>query len=367
MIIRRYRGKSLEALRETVVKEMGSNAVIVHSQKLNDNGIVGKLKGKAFEIIAAVEEPVNEGALSNSGKDIDWEEFLSSNKSQYIGMRRSMKLMDDKLAAIETKFESIMKKSIHDTKMPHALTNIHKSWQSKILNLIEDPDVASHEKYKDVLSDLIPTAGGIFFRQTTGNEPDIYALVGPTGVGKTTTLAKLASQAVLKNKLNVGLISIDTFRVAAVDQLREYANLLGVEIAVVFTQKEMERQIEKFKEKDLILIDTQGRGPFDQEGIREIEKILNSIPEINVILNVPAGVRKDDAVNIYNSFKGIDPSCLIITKADETRTCDGLTTLFDLAGAPVIYITNGQRVPEDIEPASSGLITAMIVPEEVMI
>ncbi|MCM8540518.1 MAG: hypothetical protein NE328_09605 [Lentisphaeraceae bacterium] len=366
MIIRRYRGKSLEALRETVVKEMGANAVIVHSQKLNDNGLVGKFKGKSFEIIAAVEDPVNEGTFS-TGKDINWDSFLNDNKSQYIGMRRSMKMMDDKLASIETKFESIMKKSIKETIVPHALVNVHKGWHGKIINRVEDPETTSHEDYKDLLSQLIPTAGGIYFRQTTGNAPDIYALVGPTGVGKTTTLAKLASQAVLKNKLNVGLISIDTFRVAAIDQLREYANLLGIEIAAVFSKKEMERQIEKFKDKDLILIDTQGRGPFDQEGIREIETIINSIPEINVILNVPAGVRKDDAVKIFNSFKSVDPSCIIITKADETRTCDGLTTLFDLADIPAVYITNGQRVPEDIEPASSGLITAMIVPEEVMI
>jgi len=367
MIIRRYRGKSLETLRETVVKEMGNNAVIVHSQKLNDNGLVGKLKGKAYEIIAAVEDPLKEGDAANSGKDIHWEEFINDHKSQYIGMRRSMKLMDDKLAAIETKFESVMKKTLRDNKTPDALKNIHKSWQNKILYRVDDPEVVSHDEYKELLGDLIPSAGGIYFRQTTGNAPDIYALVGPTGVGKTTTLAKLASQAVLKNKLNVGLISIDTFRVAAVDQLREYANLLGVEIAAVFTAKEMTRQIDKFKDKDLILIDTQGRGPFDEEGIRGIEEILNIVPDINVVLNVQAGVRKDDAVNIYNSFKSVAPGCIIITKADETRSCDGLTALFDLADIPVIYVTNGQRVPEDIEPASSGLITAMIVPEESMV
>ena len=366
MIIRRYRGKSLESLRETVVKEMGTNAVIVHSEKINDNGLVGKFKGKSFEVIAAVEDPVNEGSLS-TGKDIKWNEFLNDNKSQYMGMRRSMKLMDDKLAAIETKFETVMMKSVKDSIVPDALQNVHEAWHGKLINRVKDPDTASHEEYKQILSELIPTAGGIYFRQTTGNSPDIYALVGPTGVGKTTTLAKLASQAVLKNKLNVGLISIDTFRVAAIDQLREYANLLGVEIAAVFSKKEMERQIEKFKDKDLILIDTQGRGPFDQEGIREIEEILNSIPEINIILNVPAGVRKDDAVNIFNSFKDVHPSCLIITKSDETRSCDGLTTLFDLADIPVIYVTTGQRVPEDIKPAASGLITAMIVPEEAMI
>ena len=127
MIIRRYRGKSLETLRETVVKEMGANAVIVHTQKLNDNGLVGKFKGKSFEIIAAVEDPISGGSVS-TGKDINWEDFLNDNKSQYIGMRRSMKLMDDKLASIETKFEAIMKKSIKDTVVPHALVNVHKVW-----------------------------------------------------------------------------------------------------------------------------------------------------------------------------------------------------------------------------------------------
>ena len=116
MIIRRYRGKSLEALRETVVKEMGNNAVIIHSQKLNEGGIVNKLKGSGYEIIAAIEEPIKEGSLS-SGKDLNVDEIMSSQKSHYLGIRRSMKMLDEKLASLDTRFEEMMKKKLKDDEM----------------------------------------------------------------------------------------------------------------------------------------------------------------------------------------------------------------------------------------------------------
>ncbi|MCH2205614.1 MAG: hypothetical protein MK132_07075 [Lentisphaerales bacterium] len=365
MMIRRYRGKTLEALRETVVKEMGSAAVIIHNQKINDAGLVGKLKGGQYEVIAAVEEPLKEGS-ANSGTNIPTEEILNSQKSQYMGIRRSMKMLDDKLAALDSRFEDLVNKEKQiktQSDSPDELQFIHEGWHKKVLSRLRKINNPEVEDYRKALSESLLTAGGIYFRPTTGTAPDIYALAGPTGVGKTTTLAKLCAQAVLKNKLNVGLITIDTFRVAAVDQLREYANLLGVELSVVFTEKEMKKQIDAFQDKDVILIDSQGRGPHDLEGIEAIQQVFSSVPEINVVLTVPAGLRKQDAVSIFNSFSCLDPSCIILTKKDETSCYDGISTLFELADIPVVYVTNGQRVPEDIKPASSGLITAMLIPD----
>ena len=365
MMIRRYRGKTLEALRETVVKEMGTSAVIIHNQKINDAGIVGKLKGSLYEVIAAVEEPLKEGS-SNTGTNLPMEEILNSQKSQYMGIRRSMKMLDEKIASLDSRFEKLVSKEKELQKYdnsPKELKFVHEGWHHKILSRLRKINKPKVEDYRKALGEVISTAGGIYFRQTTGTAPDIYALAGPTGVGKTTTLAKLCAQAVLKNKLNVGLITIDTFRVAAVDQLREYAGLLGVELAVVFTEKEMKKQIEAFSEKDVILIDSQGRGPNDKDGIEAIKNIFSKVPEINVVLTVPAGIRKEDSVSIFNSFSCLDPSCIILTKKDETSCYDGISTLFELADIPVVYVTNGQRVPEDIKPASSGLITAMLIPE----
>jgi flagellar biosynthesis protein FlhF len=366
MMIRRYRGKTLETLRETVIKEMGSSAVIIHNQKINDSGLVGKLKGTMYEVIAAVEEPI-QGGSHNSGSTIPMDEILDSQKTQYMGIRRSIKMLDEKLAVLDSQFDKLLKKEdeLKSVEQPDELRHIHEGWHRKVQSRLRNIDNANVEDYRKALAEHITTAGGIYFRETTGNVPDIYALAGPTGVGKTTTLAKLAAQAVLKNKLNVGLITIDTFRVAAVDQLREYSSLLGIELSVVFTEKEMKAQIKKFKDKDVILIDSQGRGPQDIEGIEAIQKILQAVPEINVVLTVPAGIRKEDSVTIFNSFKCLNPSCLIITKKDETSCFDGLSTLFDLADIPLVYITDGQRVPEDIKPASTGLITAMIIPETI--
>lgn len=372
MIVRRYKGKSLESLRATVLKEMGSKAVIVHTEKTGGDGILGSLKGTEYEVIAAVEDAFQEGQI-NQGSEVDNEqlnELMASQKMQYQGLRKSMKRIDDTLGDLDAKIKEISKQQ---TALPpqnpfqsafKELENVHPEWHNDIyLNASKNSQgTIKAENWLEALADKIPSAGGILFRKTTGSAPDVYAFCGPTGVGKTTTLAKLAAQAVLKDGLNVGLITIDTFRVGAVDQLREYANLLGAELAVVFTATEMEHQLKAFHDKDLVLIDTQGRGPFDNEGIEQIKTILEAIPSVNTLLHFPASIRRKDAIQNFKSFRRLNPVCTVITKADEANTCDGLTQLFETSSIPVVYVTDGQRVPEDIHPASAGLLARIIFP-----
>lgn len=372
MIVRRYKGKSLESLRATVLKEMGTKAVIVHSEKTSGDGILGSLKGTEYEVIAAVEDAVEEGQLSQGSK-LDSEQvndLINTQKLQYQGLRKSMKRIDETLGDLDTRIKDINSKQaalppqgqIHNPFKE--LENVHSEWHNDIyLNASKmAKGTIKAENWLEALADKIPSAGGILFRKTTGSTPDIYAFCGPTGVGKTTTLAKLAAQAVLKDGLNVGLITIDTFRVGAVDQLREYANLLGAELAVVFSSTEMQHQLKAYNDKDLVLIDTQGRGPFDNEGIEGIKEILDAIPSVNTLLHFPASIRRKDAIQNFKSFRRLNPVCTVITKADEANTCDGLTQLFETSSIPVVYVTDGQRVPEDIHPASAGLLARIIFP-----
>lgn len=380
MKVRRYTGGSLERIRETIVKELGENAVIIGIKKIDvkGQGILGMAKSKqAFEVMAAADDPVDVDKLpassSADGKPSGpLQEIFESQKEQYRGIRSSIKMLDEKLADVDDRVGQIAAKAVQAASahaaagsVPRQLENVHDKWRplvSELVGKISGGQPPVDDDWHEALASMLNTAGGVMFRRTPASNPDIYALVGPTGVGKTTTLAKLAAKCVLGESLNVGLVSMDTFRVGAVDQLREYASLLGIELAVAFSPSELAAQIEAFHEKDVVFIDTPGRSQFDSMGIKSISDCLGSLSGLCTLLVVPAAVRKEDAGAIVSSYGSLKPSALIISKTDEATRCDGLTSLLDITGIPVVYLADGQRVPEDLHLASPGVVASLVMP-----
>jgi len=373
MKVRRYTGGSLEKIRETILKELGENAVIIGMKKIEPKGggVLGLGKGKpSFEVMAAADDAVDVDKLdpAAAGKSLEGgplKELLDIQKEQYRGLRTSMKLIDEKLADFEERFSQVSKAPSSGQACPVPLENVHEEWRqsvSEAARRISKDAEPSDEDWHEALASQLKTAGGIMFRKTPASAPDVYVVIGPTGVGKTTTLAKLAAKCVLGEKLNVGLISMDTFRVGAVDQLREYASLLGVELAVAFSSQELASQLESFRGKDVVFIDTPGRSQFDSMGIKSIAECIGEVPGLCVLLVVPAGVRKEDSEAILASYGGLKPSALVISKTDEATRCDGLTKLLDVSKIPVVYLADGQRVPEDLHVASPGVVASLVMP-----
>ena len=360
MKIRRYRGKSLENIRKQVVKELGRDAVIISTREEKSGNL---LTGRAtqYEIIAAADE----GNGTSPGEGLDavsrLEEIVREQKEQFLGVRRSIKMLDDKLVDMEEAMRISMLKQ--DGNSSSILQMIHDDWRAPVTEAAHDL-ANGHEPteadWHEALASMIPTAAGIHFRPTPGAPPDVYCLVGPTGVGKTTSLAKMAAKCVLQERLSVGIVTIGTFRVAAVDQIREYANLLGVELKVAFAADELQSQLEQFHDKDIVFIDTPGRSQYDKAGISQIRECIGNPKQVTTILAVPASIRAKEALNIVTHYGQMEPSIMVLTKVDESCICDGLTQLIDSAGIPVVYLTDGQRVPEDIAPASPALVAALI-------
>lgn len=364
MKVKKYTGNSLERIRSVIAKEMGDDAVIVNIRKNAGKGGVLLGKKAAFEVIAAVDEAANADNISmNAGSDA-FIEFLEMQKEQYRGLRQSIKMLDEKLADVDERMDSMH--VLGNNSSARELENVHEEWQPLLAEAVKNINSTSEptsEDWHEALASMIPTAGGIMFRSTPQAPPDVYVFAGPTGVGKTTTLAKLAAKCVLVEKLNVGLISTDTFRVAAVDQLREYSSLLGVEIAVAFSEEELQTQLEHFRDKDVVLIDTPGRSQYDTEGIKQTQKLLSKIHgSICTVLVFPANIRQEDAQALYSSYSVLKPSALVISKTDEASRCDGITTMLDMSQLPVLYLTDGQKVPEDIHSASPGIIASLVMP-----
>ncbi|MBI3993395.1 MAG: flagellar biosynthesis protein FlhF [Candidatus Lambdaproteobacteria bacterium] len=189
----------------------------------------------------------------------------------------------------------------------------------------------------------------------------IAALVGPTGVGKTTSVAKLASEQLLKYRRQVALITVDTFRIAAVEQLKVYAKIMGVPITVVNTKDEMRAAIDKFKQADVILIDTGGRSQRDDLQMSEIYTLFRGADDINIILALSATTKDSDLTEVTRRFGEIPLSAVMFTKLDESTTFGSLFNHAIRFKLPFAYLTTGQKVPEDIEVASKERLVDLLL------
>lgn len=203
------------------------------------------------------------------------------------------------------------------------------------------------------------------FRTTRMGEPTpqqtkVIALVGPTGVGKTTTIAKLAAPYALSGKLRVGLVTLDTYRIAAVEQLRTYADIMDVPVRVAHGRRDIAQALASLPDRDIIFLDTAGRSQKNWEKVQEMERTLAGIScEPHLVLSATSKPR--DLLESAREFSVVRPRSLVVTKLDETNTLGPLLGLVAETGLPLSYVTVGQRVPEDIEPADADRLATRLL------
>jgi flagellar biosynthesis protein FlhF len=209
-----------------------------------------------------------------------------------------------------------------------------------------------------MLMKIIKVTGGL--RVEPGRQR-IMALAGPTGVGKTTTVAKLASEQLLKFRQKVGLITIDTFRIAAVEQLKVYAKIMGVPISVVSGRDDLSLAIREFADRDAIFIDTGGRSQRDAVQMSEIYQIFGRDLPIEVYLTLSVTTKDTDQSEITRRFGQIPLAGVVYTKLDESTTFGSIFNHSIRFKTPVAYLTTGQKVPEDIEVATKERLVDLLL------
>jgi flagellar biosynthesis protein FlhF len=196
------------------------------------------------------------------------------------------------------------------------------------------------------------------------NQPDQgprhVALLGPSGVGKTTTLAKLAALWAVKGKKQVGLISLDTYRLGAAEQLRTYARIMGLPIQVAQDRDEFVEAVELFENCQLVLIDTAGRSLKNDESLSDLTDTLSLAHNVSQHLVVSAGLKDRDIARTINRVGRSRTDSLIISKIDETQEYGNVINNLIKYKVPVSFITNGQKVPDDIRPATPGQLARLI-------
>ncbi len=193
------------------------------------------------------------------------------------------------------------------------------------------------------------------------NGPRVWSFVGPTGIGKTTTLVKLAAHYRVKETDRITLITTDTYRIGAVEQLRQYAQILRLPLEVAYRPEDLKRIVDQHRDQDLILIDTAGRNPKHREAMEELKDFMTAHPKIENHLLLSATTKESDLEGIVERYRSIPIASYIFTKIDETTHYIPLFNLLLRYKRPISYLTVGQNVPEDIEQATKSRVANMVL------
>ncbi|MDN5359304.1 MAG: flagellar biosynthesis protein FlhF [Thermotogaceae bacterium] len=299
-----------------------------------------------------------------SGVSVTEHKSINEMKKEMLSMKRLMQDLSLKMDK-ESYLPGIPEeyKKIYKALKKHELNDdIARKIVESLRIVTQDKNFSTldfEKKFVDILHPIIKTDNPL----KEYDKGDIIFFVGPTGVGKTTTLTKIAAMLSLEMRKKVGILTIDTYRIAAVDQLKTSADIMGIEVGVAYNPGELRSMLEKFVNYDLILVDTAGRSQKNEMQMSELTRYLQIVNPKYIFLTESMNVRKDDLFDIIEQFSVVSPTHIILTKSDETSYYGSIVEITNNYDIPVAFVTNGQRIPEDIMVADSKRLASIIVKE----
>ncbi|WP_163530599.1 flagellar biosynthesis protein FlhF [Halobacillus ihumii] len=351
MKVKKFQAGTMPEVMKKVKQELGTDAVILNSKPIQVGGILGFFKKTEVEVIAAIEPAPRSIAKKISNDEATASSLKAESNVEVLKELQSLKMMLHRQMQQSASSETI-------EKVNQLLINqeVEPELARKITDQLLDlsGDEAQLDEQWDVLTKRVLQAklSHLSFGEPSFKKKFIH-LVGPTGVGKTTTVAKMAADAVLNRKLNVAFITTDTYRIAAIDQLKTYAKILDVPFEVAYSLDDYRKAREKLSDYDLVFIDTAGRNFRDEQYVRELKQLIHFSEDTETYLVLSLTAKYRDMTAIYDQFTGIPIEKLIFTKEDEAERVGGAVSMAVNHDIGIAYVTHGQNVPDDIKPASS--------------
>lgn len=370
MQIRKFIGDNIQDAMEKAKKELGENAIILHTKKVKKGGIFGFFKKEKIEVLAALEkEEVQHKSINFKEKILDnniKEEIPEINKAKEHAEKiksdeYEAKLLDNEIQELKKMIVKLNNKVDINFSNEDHVKNKFKNYYNKlktkglseeliedILSQIESVDLDEKEfdmHIEKYLLDKFKIINSYNFEFTK----KINIFVGATGVGKTTTLAKMASEEVLKADKKVGFLTLDTYRISAVEQLKTYGDILNSPVEVAYDLDDVDNSIDRLKNRDLIFVDTAGRSYKNKKQMEELKEFLNYFEEKDVFLTLSANWDTNDIKDILETYRFLDEYKIIVTKLDETNRIGVILDILYRSNKIVTHTTFGQNVPDDIE------------------
>lgn len=403
MRIRRYTGKDIQEAMLKVKMDLGSDAIILSTRKVRRKGIKGLFLKPLTEVLAAVDDDF--GAKKKTPEP---EKITKPNEEKI-----KIEMLEDRLNRMESMLKSICD-DVKDVKKeeapkrdeePKVTENILYSrpktdtgrtaaitqytvshvpadtpfslFEKRLSDNEVEPEIIdalekriklfarNPENYDEItaiaeriVKDILGQPQIIHFRDD--GKPTVVMFVGPTGVGKTTTLAKIAAEYSLRQRKKVAFITADTYRIAAVDQLKTYAEILNIPVSVIYTPQEVKEAIAGYQDMDLILIDTAGRSHNNEMQFSELKELVNTAEADEIYLVLSCCVGRSTCRDILKHYSFLKDYKLLFTKYDEARVPGVILNVRYATGKPLSYVTLGQSVPDDIEVADVDNIVKSI-------
>lgn len=359
MKIKKYKASSLQEAMKYIRKDLGQDAVILNSKVVYTGGFFGLFQKKNIEVIAGIDddpdkrtkkiarmetsveriqEQNTESSTSNETVHLLMEEMRGLKKLIQNVPQSGERIYPDELAVFEN---TLKRQGISDEIRTKIMSSVVEAFY---LNKKEmDVDHLWDVIKKEVKNEL----SSISFHGMSNKK--YINVIGPTGVGKTTTLAKLAAEMKIKQGKSIAFITTDTYRIAAIEQLKTYANILNAPVEVCYNAEDFIKAKTKLHSYDVVFIDTAGRNFMEQQYVKDLEKVIDFHHDMETFLVFSLTAKYEDMESIFEQFSTIPIHQFIFTKYDETSTRGAMLNLIMKTRIGCGYITNGQDVPDDIQ------------------
>jgi len=393
MIIKKFQGKTETEAVESAKKELGNGIVIMNVRNVKKKGLFSFLRQQLVEVTVALEEePVRPTGIPEPNRNLtdaiaNIRSVSEKSLQQEAAEKKEQNNSDEKRtdsAAIEEKLDSLHFLLEQQMQKPEEKTEdkaedteeeppsemeqfmkllyntmleneVNEKYANQIIDEIEKsnkPNMPFDYALSNIYQKMILKFGKPEGVTPAAQGPKMIFFIGPTGVGKTTTIAKIASRFCVDGGKKVALLTADTYRIAAAEQLRTYANILEVPFRIINSVEEISQAMRDFKDYDYILVDTAGHSHQNTEQKEVMKELIHSVDGIiekEVFLVLSATTKYRDLLSIADTYSDMTDYKLIFTKLDETTTLGNLLNLKLYTGAPLSYVTCGQNVPDDIE------------------